>query len=358
MRVLVLWASEASPNLGVRALAQGSSDLLRQVWPEAEFTFADYGKRPPQVPWGRMRSLARERVTGSLGMQRWLAGFDLLWDTRSGDSFADIYGLGRLGVMSTLHEYARQAGTPIVMAPQTIGPFATRRGRLLARRTLRRSTLVFARDPLSAAAAASLGREVDATVSDLVFGIAQPNETDSHDVVLNVSGLLWNENSHVDHDAYRTSVRSIIASLIHGGRRVTLLPHVLDSGNPDNDVPTTRALVGEFDGMIDVFVPAGLDDARSLIASANVVVGARMHACLNALSTGVPAIAMAYSRKFDPLLRSIEWPHVVPLSTSADSAADVLAIIDNPLIFEQARQTQRLGQELLSRTVPLLRDRF
>ena len=51
-------------------------------------------------------------------------------------------------------EFAAQAGVPHVLAPQTIGPFGTRRGRLLARRNLARATAVFARDPLSADAAA------------------------------------------------------------------------------------------------------------------------------------------------------------------------------------------------------------
>ena len=354
MRVLVLWASDVSPNLGVRALARGSHDFLRRVWPDCEFVFADFGQRPPQLPWGSARSLARERLTGRLGMQRWFAGFDLIWDTRSGDSFADIYGLRRLGVMSSVHEYASHSGTPVVMAPQTIGPFVTRRGRLLARRTLRRSALVLARDPQSADAASRLGRDPDAVVTDLVFGIDQPKPADPHDVVLNVSGLLWQPNSHVDHEIYRASIRTIIGGVLSEGRRVTLLPHVLDSANHDNDVPTAFALMEEFDSRIEVYVPEGLDDARSVIASATVLVGARMHACLNALSTGVPAIAMAYSRKFEPLMRALDWPYVVSLTEPADPGADVLALMKDPELASRAVRARDSGQELLALAVPLL----
>lgn len=356
MHILVLWASDVSPNLGVRALARGSSDLLRRVWPDAEFTYADYGKRPPEVPWGRVRSLAKERLTGRLGMQRWLAGFDLVWDTRSGDSFADIYGLGRLAVMSSLHEYARQAGVPVLMAPQTIGPFETRRGRLLAKRTLNRSALVFARDPRSAAAAEKLGRPVDATVCDLVFGMEQPAPAGHRDVLMNVSGLLWNPNSHVEHLSYRAAVRTIIRSLTNADRQVTLLPHVLDSGDRDNDVPVTRQLVSEFGGIVDQYIPAGLDDARSAIASSTLVIGARMHACLNALSTGVPAIAMAYSRKFEPLMRSIQWSHVVSMADAADVAREVLDRVSDETLGEQAIHTRELADTLLTGTLPILRS--
>ena len=139
VRVLVLWADERSPNLGVRALARGSRELITGAWPGAEVEFADFTSRPAQVPWGRVRSLVRERVTGRLGMKQWLERFDLVWDTRSGDSLSDLYGAHRHSVMSAVHEFAVQAGRPVVMAPQTIGPFRSARGRALARRSLRRS---------------------------------------------------------------------------------------------------------------------------------------------------------------------------------------------------------------------------
>lgn len=354
MRILILWAGESNPNLGVRALARGSRDLLRRVWSDAEFTYADFGQRPAEIPWGAPRSLWRERVTGRLGMQKYFRGFDLVWDTRSGDSFADIYGLRRMIVMSYVHEFARQAGARMIMAPQTIGPFQTRRGRALARRTLRRAALVFARDPISAAASSRLGRVVDATVTDLVFGIDQPRAIDPRDVIVNVSGLLWKKNPHVDHLAYQSWMRDIIVALLALGRKVTLLPHVLDSGDHDNDVPTAHAIVAEFGSAVDVYVPTGLDDAREVIAASNILIGARMHACLNALSTGVPAIAMAYSRKFEPLLGSIDWPHVVELTGNADVVAETLALLADPSLPAAARVSRDRGQELLMRAVALL----
>src|SRR5699024_10997459 len=132
-RLLVLWASESATNLGVAALARGSRDLLQRVSPGAEITFANYGARPAQAPWGRPRSLVREPVQPRLGMADYFRGFGLVWDTRAGDSFGDIHGLGRLINMGMGHGCARAGGAPIVVGPQTIGPFTTRRGRLLAR---------------------------------------------------------------------------------------------------------------------------------------------------------------------------------------------------------------------------------
>lgn len=355
MRILIAWADDASPNLGVRVLGEGSRDLLRQVWTDAHIEFMNYGTRPPAVPW-RPRALLKERVLGHSGMMEWLSSFDLIWDTRSGDSFADIYGMHRHLTMSLIHEFAVQAGVRAVMAPQTIGPFDSVTGRALGRRNLARSAVVFARDSASAEASAELGRPVDMTATDLVFGLSQPQKTREHDVILNVSGLLWNPNRHVDSDAYRTSVRTVIDALLADEREITLLPHVLDSADHDNDVPIVHELHAAYDGAVGLHVPAGLTDARSVIASSNVLIGARMHACLNALSTGTPAIAMAYSRKFAPLLAALDWDHVVPLAQNADAGVAVVDRLGDADLAAKARATQQKGQQLLAGMIPALSD--
>jgi colanic acid/amylovoran biosynthesis protein len=327
MRVLVLWADDASPNLGVRALGRGTAALVRTVWPDAEIVFQNYGHRSEHLPFGRIRSLAKERVLGRAGMQRWLAGFDLVVDTRSGDSFADIYGLHRLAVMSTVAEFARQAGVPLVLGPQTIGPFATRAGRALARASLRRADVVMARDSASAAHADRLGHPVDVLTTDVVFALPVPEVEKARDVVLNVSGLLWTENSHVPAARYRQAITHLFRSLTAEGRSVSLLAHVLDSPNGDNDEIAIADFARTVAPDAEILVPDGLDDVRRIVASANIVVGSRMHACLNALSVGTPAVPLAYSRKFASLLGDLGWNHTVDLRTDDDPVPLVLRSI-------------------------------
>jgi polysaccharide pyruvyl transferase WcaK-like protein len=274
-------------------------------------------------------ALAREWIINRHGLRRWLRGFDLVFDTRSGDSFADIYGLRRLASMSALTEFARRSGVPVVMGPQTIGPFESRRGSLIARHDLRRATQVMSRDSQSAAYATHLGRAPDRRSTDVVFAIDQPEPGLKRDVVLNISGLLWNPGRHVDSSAYRATVHSLYRGLVERGRSVSLLPHVLDSPLPDNDVPAVREFAAEFAPDAEVVVPSSLEDARSVLAGAEVVFGSRMHACLNAMSVGTPAIPLAYSRKFAPLLADLGWPHSVDLRTEAAPAVTALAMLDN-----------------------------
>lgn len=351
MRVLIGWAEESSPNLGVAALARGSVDLLRSVDPAVEVEYLNYGQRRAEMPLGSLRSLVRARTSRPSAMMDWLGSFDLFWDTRSGDSFADIYGLPRHRTMSLVHEFAVQAGARAVMAPQTFGPFGSRQGRVLARRTLKRSDLVLARDSVSAEVSRKLGRRVDDTVTDLVFGVDQPIPATKRDVLFNVSGLLWRGNAHVDAEAYRRTVRAVIDSLLRDGRSVCLLAHVLDSPSPDNDVPAVTELCDEYDGRVTMFVPSSLDDARSAIAGADLVIGSRMHACLNALSTGTPAIALAYSRKFAPLMAALGWTHVVN-ADAPEAATTAAEWARSDQLSARARDAQQRAQEMLRGLVP------
>ena len=171
LQVLVLWADDSSPNLGVRALGRGTAALVRRVWPDAAITFVNYGHGSPHLPMGRLRSLVREQVTGRRGMQKWLSGFDLVIDTRSGDSFADIYGLKRHSIMTAVAACVRRAGIPLVLGPQTVGPFNSKRGRLLARGSLSSAKVLMVRDAESADASARLGRAVDVQSTDVVFAM-------------------------------------------------------------------------------------------------------------------------------------------------------------------------------------------
>ncbi len=325
-RVLLLWASPTTTNLGVRALREGTAALVERVSPNATILSQNYGEGEAPVNICMGRSLLREFILNSKGLRSWIKGFDLVVDTRAGDSFADIYGLRRLRQMCTMGEFVKACGVPLVLGPQTIGPFHTRAGTALGMWTLRRADTVMARDSVSADLSARLGREVDALTTDVVFALEQPQPKGSADVLLNVSGLLWNSDAHGPADKYRRSIRTLIREIRTRGRDVTLLSHVLDSKLADNDEPTARMLQTEFG--LDHVVPTSLDDMRAVAKGANLLIGSRMHACLNSLSVGTPSIPLAYSRKFAPLLGDLGWDHVVDLKTSAFPAGEVLEIID------------------------------
>lgn len=343
MRALVLWATKDHPNLGVAALAVGAESLLRRAFgDDVDVRFhgmggADNPMNDGPVNISHAVPLLKQRILKPEAMKEWLRSFDLVLDMRGGDSFTDIYTVKQLMKMTQIGLYARQWGVPLVMGPQTIGPFDTRRGRVLARATLKSATAVMVRDPESARASGALGRAVDVIATDVAFAIPVPERASQHDVLLNASGLLWNPNPHVDHQEYRESLRALISELQERGRTVSLLAHVASGANSasrgaDNDLNAVEALAAEFGG--DVVVPEGLEDVRRMVASARVVIGARMHACLNALSVGTPAIAMAYSRKFGPLLSPLGWDRTVDLRRGGSISDRVLSSMEDGAALE------------------------
>lgn len=348
MRVLVLWAHQGSANLGLHVLAEGTAALVKRVWPDSEIEFQDYGKGTAPMPISSPKSLAKEWVTGNRGLKKWIQSFDLVIDSRSGDSFADLYGVERLFGMGVVGELVHRAGVPLILGPQTIGPFVSVAGRALGRRSLRTASAVMSRDSTSAAHAGILGRPVDVQSTDVVFALPQPPREAKRDVILNISGLLWAPSPHVDSEHYRKTVAALYQELKRDGRSVSLVAHVLDSPVADNDIPAIQEFAAAHAPGAEVLIPSSLTHVRGLLAGGRVVIGSRMHACLNALSSGTPAVSLGYSRKFAPLFQDLGWNHTVDLRSDPDPVAAVLAACHDPGLDRQVDSVLARAEVLLA----------
>ncbi|MEH3154964.1 MAG: polysaccharide pyruvyl transferase family protein [Gordonia paraffinivorans] len=357
-RVLVTWADPAAQNMGLRVLAEGVCALVRETW-GSDAVIEMHSHNTAFTP------LNRAHVLGDIGrrhgaLTRRISAHDVVVDTCGGDSFTDIYGLRRLLLSAAVHRAAAKAGVPVVMAPQTIGPFVSSAGRALARRMLRSAAFVASRDPLSARAAHDLGRPVDVEATDVVFALPPEPPAPRSGVVVNVSGLLWNANPHVDHHQYRDSVNGLVAGVLDSGDSVTLLAHVVDSGiGADDDSPAVRAAAEIWGSRVGVIAPQSLGEVRSAVAGATAVVGARLHACLNALSVGTPTVPWAYSRKFAPLMESIGYPHCVDLRESSDvvrTTLDSLDAVRSPEFSDVLERSVAVGRQRLDTVITELRS--
>ncbi|MGK2876966.1 MAG: polysaccharide pyruvyl transferase family protein [Solirubrobacterales bacterium] len=355
-RILVLWADNGSANLGVRALAEGSASLAKRAWGESSVVdFQDFEPNDSEVGFNR-QGVQSDILRRGGPLKSKLRNYEVVLDTGAGDSFTDIYGIKRAMLMAYGRRIAFKNRIPLHLGPQTIGPFNTRAGRYLARYVLRNSASVIARDSESAEFVTAFGFDLDCLATDVVFGLDVPASTKSRDVIVNVSGLLWNENPHVDSSTYRSQVVGLINELRSSGREVSLMSHVLDNPSNDNDVPAQAAVSKRLDDEIEVITPVSLRDARVAVASAKLVVGSRMHCCLNALSVGTPAIPWAYSRKFAPLMNDLDWIHVVDLRTEAAPVEATLEIIaqNEPLFLKQLDSLRLAASGRLDRAANVL----
>ncbi|WP_336881343.1 polysaccharide pyruvyl transferase family protein [Rhodococcus globerulus] len=335
LTVLVLWADTRAANFGLRVLSHGNARLIKDAFSsDATVDFQDFGPGDSDTSFGT-KSIIRNIFRRSGPITEKIRKYDLIVDTGAGDSFADIYGLKRLFFIAYAHQVIKKNNVPLVLAPQTIGPFNTKIGRFFARRSLKIARLVTVRDTASAEYVQTLGRSADATATDVVFALPSEHvaRAKTYDILFNVSGLLWFSDDHGNSSRYRTETIEAITRLTKSGRRVDLLPHVIASKSGNDDVDASKELTELLTDSgvngVDTLIASDLTEMRSFMSAAEVVIGARMHACLNALSVGTPAIPWAYSRKFAPLLGDLGWKYVIDLSTSTAPAAETVSMIDS-----------------------------
>ncbi len=331
IRATLIMHSTRSDNLGVGALTVSEVAILRDVAANLgraiEITVVDWkDARTPYVsgPDIRVVDMDRRFLTRPGGFLATARASDLVVDIGAGDSFADIYGAGRLKRMFVLKYLTHLAGTPLVVAPQTIGPFTKGWSKMLARLSLRLSALVATRDAKSTTALRDLGyRGTAIEASDVALRLPYdppaPREGGPLRVGINVSGLLMAGGYTGKNELgialdYPALMRDLIADFQVRGAEVHLVPHVIVASGPmvkEDDARASALLAAEFPGTVLAPAFTSPSEAKTYIAGMDFFMGARMHACIAAFSSGVPVVPMAYSRKFAGLFGTLGYDRTV-----------------------------------------------
>jgi len=331
LRVGLLWHAFGHANLGIDALTRAHAGILkgiaRGIGRDVRFvTLGSVGPEdtlPAGVEAGEHLSL-RQALRGRSQFIAAVRRCDVVFDIGEGDSFTDLYGTARFIRQMMTKIAVLHGGVPLVLAPQTIGPFDNPLCRLLAGQVLRRADAVFARDRLSAEYAQGLSGRAVSEVTDLAFALdCRPATRGFGRIGVNVSGLLWNGLLRVGCD-YRTLMLGTIAALAQRGE-VHLIAHVNGQVGADTDEKVADELAGQFPQTVRAPRFADAVAAKSYIAGMDFMVAARMHAAIAALSSGVPVVPLAYSRKVNGLFDSLNYGGFVDLRVTPER--DALATI-------------------------------
>lgn len=351
IKIGLLWHSVSSGNLGVGALTLGNIALVREV-------ATQMGLRPEFVVMGMRDGDSSRLLEGEVatfvidtrslispgGFWRALAGVDCVLDIGAGDSFAEIYGARRFAFLWLTKMLAIARHVPLVLSPQTIGPFNRPVYRRLGAAALRGSTAVLARDQQSLEVARTMAprSRVELAV-DVAFVLPFADRSAERGgqkkrVGVNASGLLFHQAETksnrfgLSYD-YADFTRRLLAALTaRDDVEVHLVPHATSAGDPtDDDERLAQRLAEEFPGT--VLVPNFRDpcDAKSYISSLDFLVAGRMHACIAAFSSGTPVVPVSYSRKFSGLFGLLDYDHVLPMQgmTVEGAVRQVLDALEN-----------------------------
>jgi polysaccharide pyruvyl transferase WcaK-like protein len=411
--VALLGVTRNTDNYGVRVLMSAAIEALAKADPHAEIVLLDYGQQPEtwteqtqagprrirlvnsrfswrlHLPNNVVRLLAlalwsrllpgAERRRKFIEANPWLGEIQrskTCFSLAGGDSFSDIYGLPRFFYVVFPQLLVLLLNRPLVLFPQTYGPFGGRLARSMARYILRNARTVFSRDEAGVdvvRAVTGSDRPVVHVVPDIGFAMAsEPLDaslartvaeirTTGPVVGLNVSSLLYmggytGDNMFQLREAFPALIDALVEHLVIAlGARLLLIPHVC--GGPlseEDESRLCRQLEEKYrrsHGDSVRYVADGLNhrQMKALIGECDLFIGARMHACIGAVSQGVPSVCLAYSKKFAGVMQPLgAGARVVDLrvATIADVLRATTEVFDNRL---------RLRTELQCAATELLR---
>lgn len=243
-------------------------------------------------------------------------------DLSGGDSFTNLYGGLIFAAQCLRKKTALDSQVPLLLLPQTYGPFLGKTASRIATSIVRRASFCWARDERSFNILRDLLGDAFDPVRhrcgvDVAFLLEQrePRHQDTDPpggqgplAALNISGLIYNDpekaaTRYKFRANYREAMHSIVQRIADSGARVLLVPHVVTPrGHYESDTNAAEALVASLPATQRervTIAPEFTDprQAKWLIAQSDWFCGTRMHATIAALSSGVPAAAVAYSDK-------------------------------------------------------------
>lgn len=255
---------------------------------------------------------------------------DYIFNVSAGDSFSDIYGDSNFHSLNEINRLARLFNKKYTFLPQTIGPFFSEFIKKVALSSLKRADYILSRDSESTSFVNSV--LPDKHVEDLLdvafylpYEQMSLNSTDGINVGINISQTLWykpSDNKFSVSQNYPSLMREFIQALLNTGYNVHIVPHVVDAeNNNSNEYYVSYKLWKEISHPRLKLAPFFTSpiEAKSYMSSLDIFIGARMHACIGAFSSGVPTLLLAYSRKFSGLFKeTLGYNYIADMSSDID----------------------------------------
>jgi polysaccharide pyruvyl transferase WcaK-like protein len=297
---------------------------------------------------------------------------------RGGDNLTEDYGALNRYVESIL--IGIMLRKPVVILGESIGPFTTEKSKHLAKVILNKVDVIVTREKLSVQTLKnlSISKPKIFTFPDVAFTLQQSSLTQLTHLlqsehleklqqpvfVISISALISNYGlTNVRYDQKVSQVITTFVSLINHYREklgvsFVFMPHVIGVNNDDRVI--SRQIFDALPNKNGVYVIEGeyshQDFKVFLSKYADVFIGARMHACIAAVSVGVPTISIAYGQKAHGILGDM-----VGLS---DFIIDIRKLPDGAALFSELSSKvdllwccrQKIRRDLTERMIQINAD--
>lgn len=327
-------------NYGCEAIVRGTEIIIHKLWPDANIKYVS--PRPEDdlnrlkgcnikiVPRKFHKLLSVSKLNSKIGEK---TGFyskkffqeDLRWSNDCNLIFSiggDLYTLPpnykdpkiRKYYNPLIHfgEVMKAREKKLVIWGASIGPFE---GYPKAKKAftdqLHHTDIITSREPVTTSYLKNLGIKNVAECIDPAFMVPKPKNIRNNlnlnklHIGINLSPLsaIYSFKSDVRDKLIKEQANLITSLIKEFDAYITLIPHVVcDFDINDDDLRYLKLVKSQIDvdlrDHIDIIEgDIGFIGTKEILANCNIVLAARMHCAINAVSLGVPTIFLAYSKK-------------------------------------------------------------
>lgn len=323
----------------------------------------------------------RSRLIHRFRLFNILEKVDAVLDISGGDSFTSIYSEKGFEAIKAIKIISIIFKKHLYLLPQSFGPFTSEKHKVTARYIFENSRLIGCRDSHGHSLIKTLAPGVDRSriidSPDIAFGMESrvPEEEVIRDkfshrilIGLNVSGLLYFKGSSFGLNfTYQEMIHQIVEWILNETDAVLILiPHVIGSikqhlVSEKTDVVAMELLSERYKSIMDerIYLAGAYQDPRrikGIIGQCDFFLGARMHACIAAISQGVPALCHAYSDKFTGVMRMIGMQDSV-IDMRTTTIDKILAQLENEFNNQGDRKNMLDKIEKHKKTIQSFFDR-
>jgi polysaccharide pyruvyl transferase WcaK-like protein len=301
----------------------------------------------------------QEKIIDQTPWLKTLQQADLVGDIRGGDSFSDIYGLGRLVIGSIPVLIVFLMKKKLILLPQTYGPYNSKIGQFIAKTIINKALHILSRDKQGIEEIQKLTNKQNSKKEvifcpDVAFMLDPilPNSIAIKPAIIkdpnvpligvNINGLMYNGGYTKDNmfglilDYKKFSKEVILNILEKTNAHILFIPHTyhpMVESDPDACNDVMNSVNKKYIDRIHI-VEHEYDQSeiKGIIGLCDFFIGSRMHACIAALSQGIPTVGVAYSRKFAGVFDSIGAGDMVADArklTAEDIINKIMADLEN-----------------------------
>lgn len=259
---------------------------------------------------------------------------DIVLDA-AGFMYSDQWGAAGAERMVLDMERRQARGVKYVLLPQAFGPFKSERSIRAMREIGRRADLIYARDRVSLANLHSIGVDGENVrlCPDMTFWLSppQPPRPLPGNAVIIPNLRMIDKTSGETSRGYIPFLAQSVEWLCNTGFQPVFLIH------ESNDVQLAEEVNRSLPQPIPIIIENDPVILKSLIGQADLALGSRFHGLVNALSQGVPTLAVGWSHKYEMLFEDMGVPEYVVQLKDSNKIQDYIVALSNAERRSQVR---------------------